>query len=170
MVAKSPAARHYWVLWDTLEVHRDVLFKRFRMQDGTAEYLQLVVPQSLKEDILFQMHNSVISGHLGCKKTKARVLQKFYWFGLREDIALYIRKCDICAADKKPMKTPHAPMGSLKAGAPGDCVATDYLGPLPIGGGDREESFKAARRGRGYMCLRCFSEKGKNSDQYKNQA
>ena len=132
MVAKSPAARHYWVLWDTLEVHRDVLFKRFRKQDGTAEYFQLVVPQSLKEDILFQMHNSVISGHLGCKKTKARVLQKFYWFGLREDIALYIRKCDICAADKKPMKTPHAPMGSLKAGAPGACVATDYLGPLPV--------------------------------------
>ena len=30
-----------------------------------------------------------------------------------------------------------------------------------VGGGDREESFKAARRGRGYMCLRCFSEKGK---------
>ena len=78
------------------------------------------------------MHNSVISGHLGCKKTKARVLQKFYWFGLREDIALYIRKRDICAADKKPMKTPHAPIASLKAGAPGHCVATDYLGPLPV--------------------------------------
>ena len=30
-----------------------------------------------------------------------------------------------------------------------------------VGGGDREESFKAARRGRGYMYLRCFSEKGK---------
>ena len=53
MVAKSPAARHYWVLWDTLEVHREVLFKRFMKKDGTAEYLQLVVPQSLKEDILF---------------------------------------------------------------------------------------------------------------------
>ena len=30
------------------------------------------------------------------------------------------------------MKTPRAPMGSLRTGAPGDCIATDYLGPLPI--------------------------------------
>ena len=132
MTTKSPAARQYWLLWDSLEIHNDVLFKRFVKRDGTGEYLQLIVPQSLKSEILHQMHDSVVSGHLGCKKTKAKVLQTFYWFGLREDIAAYIRKCDICAADKKPMKTPHAPLGSLRTGAPGDCLATDYLRPLPV--------------------------------------
>ena len=30
------------------------------------------------------------------------------------------------------MKTPRAPLGSLRTGAPGDCLATDYLGPLPV--------------------------------------
>ena len=132
MVTKSPAARHYWVLWDSLEVHNNVLYKRFVKKDGSGEYLQLVAPHSMKPEILFQMHDSVISGHLGCKKTKAKVLQKFYWYGLREDVALHIRKCDVCAADKKPVKKPRAPLGSLRTGAPGDCIATDYLGPLPI--------------------------------------
>ena len=58
----------------------------------------------------------------------------FYSFGLRENIAAYIRKCDVCAAEtcKKPMKTPRAPLGSLRTGAPGDCLATDHLGPLPV--------------------------------------
>ena len=90
MVTNSPAARHYWVLWDSLEVHNNVIYKRFVEKDGSGEYLQLVVPRSMKPEILFQMHDSVISGHLGCKKTKAKVLQKFYWYGLREDVALHI--------------------------------------------------------------------------------
>ena len=49
-----------------------------------------------------------------------------------DDIKLYIQKCDICAADRKPTKVPKAPLGHLTAGAPGDCVATDYLSPLPV--------------------------------------
>ena len=69
------------------------------------------------------MHDLVISGHLGCKKTKAKILQKFYWYGLREDVAMHIRKCGV---------KPRAPMGSLRTGAPADCLATDYLGLFPV--------------------------------------
>ena len=35
---------------------------------------------------MYQMHNSLISGHLGKKKTREKTLQRFYWFGLREDM------------------------------------------------------------------------------------
>ena len=30
------------------------------------------------------------------------------------------------------MKTSCAPLGSLRTGAPCDCLATDYVGPLPV--------------------------------------
>ena len=76
------------------------------------------------------MHDSVLSGHLGCKKTKAKIIQRFFWYFLGDDI----QKCDVCAADKKQTKVPKAPLGHLNAGAPGDCVATDHLGPLPFTG------------------------------------
>ncbi|MCW4336191.1 MAG: RNase H-like domain-containing protein [Candidatus Thiodiazotropha endolucinida] len=132
MVTRSPACRHYWILWESLVVIDKLLFKKFAKQDGSGEYLQFIVPSSMKKEILYQMHDSMVSGHLGCKKTKAKVLQRFYWYALKEDINLYIQRCDICAADKKPTKVPRAPMGSLQVGAPGDCVATDYLGPLPV--------------------------------------
>ena len=29
MVPKSPACRHYWVIWDSLEVKEGILYKRF---------------------------------------------------------------------------------------------------------------------------------------------
>ena len=45
---------------------------------------------------------------------------------------LHILKCDVCQADKKPAKVPRASLGSLPSGAPGDCLATDYVGPLPV--------------------------------------
>ena len=132
MAIKSPAARHYWILWDSLVLQDGLLCKKFIKKDGTGEYTQFIVPRALKRDVLFQMHDSLLLGHLGCKKTKAKTLQRFYWYGLKDDIGLYIKKCDTCAADKKPTKIPRAPMGSLQVGAPGDCVSTDYLGPLPV--------------------------------------
>ena len=132
MVDKSPATRHYWIIWDLLFLKNGLLYKKFVKKDGSGEHQQLVVPKELKNEVLFQMHNSVVSGHLGCKKTKEKTIQRFYWYGLKEDVLLYIRKCDICAADIKPNKMPRAPMGSLRSGAPLDCVATDYLGPFPV--------------------------------------
>ena len=132
MVTRSPACRHYWILWDSLVLRDGILFKKFLKRDKTGEYLQFIVPSSMKKEILFQMHDSLLSGHLGCKKTKAKLLQRFYWYALKDETALYIQKCDTCAADKKPAKVPRAPMGSLQVGAPGDIVATDYLGPLPV--------------------------------------
>ena len=63
MATKSPAARHYWVQWDVLEVHNNILFKRFIKKDGSSECLQLMVPCSLKKEMLFQKHDSVISRH-----------------------------------------------------------------------------------------------------------
>ena len=33
---------------------------------------------------------------------------------------------------QKPLKTPRASLGSLAAGSPEVCLATDYLGPFPM--------------------------------------
>ena len=60
-----------------------------------------------------------------------KILQRFYWFGLRDDVNLYIEQCDNCGANKTPPKTPRAPLGEMRVGAPMDRLATDILGPLP---------------------------------------
>jgi hypothetical protein len=132
MAEESPAARSYWVLWESLTLIDGVLCRLFQKENGTGEYIQLIVPRSLKKQILRQMHNSCLAGHLGVKKTKLRILRNYYWFNLKEDVKLHVQTCDICAADNAPNNLPRAPMGHLKAGGPWDTLAIDYLGPLPV--------------------------------------
>ena len=70
--ATSPATKHYWLLWDSLLLKNGVLYRKFLKKDGTGEYGQLVVPKAIREQILFQMHTSILSGHLGRKKTQGK--------------------------------------------------------------------------------------------------
>ena len=132
MVTRSPAARHYWVLWESTELENGVLYKRHVKQDGTAEYMQLIVPLSLRREVYYQMHDSSIGGgHMGGKKTREKTQQNFYWYKMKEDINSYVSSCDTCAQSKKPNKMPRAHLGSLEVGAPMDRLNTDFVGPLP---------------------------------------
>ena len=131
MEMASPATRHYWILWDSLTVKDGVLCRLFNRKNGTDEHVQLIAPKEMQHDILRQMHNNVLSGHLGVRKTKEKLSKCYYWFNLRQDVNLHVRRCDTCAADKLPSKTPRASMGHLSSGAPWDTLALDYLGPLP---------------------------------------
>lgn len=83
-------------------------------------------------EVLHQMHTAVFAGHLGLKKTREKVLQRFYWYGLHEDIDVYVRACDNCARNKGPAKYPRAPLGNMQTGAPMDRLCTDLIGPLPV--------------------------------------
>lgn len=129
--AASPATRHYWLSWDSLCLKDGVLFRSAYRKDGTGPHLQLVVPENLQKEVLKQMHDNLLSGHLGKKKTKGRLLQRFYWFGVREDVDLWVLGCHVCSLVKKPPTNPKAPLGSMPVGAPLDRLATDVLGPLP---------------------------------------
>ena len=65
----SPVVRHYVIEWDSMVLNNGILFRNYRKVDGTGNYLQLVVPKVLQNDVMYHMHNSVMSGHLGQKKT-----------------------------------------------------------------------------------------------------
>jgi hypothetical protein len=127
----SPATRHYWLIWKNLVLRDGVLYKEFQKQDETAEGLQLVVPRALHQEILKQVHDSLLGGHLGQKKTREKLKRRFYWFEQREDSNAYVLKCDVCSSPTRPAKPPRAPMGTMTTGAVLDRLSTDILGPLP---------------------------------------
>ena len=116
----SPATRNYWQYWDSLEIVEGLLMRRFTKKDNTGSFLQFVVPISLRDEILHQMHDTVMSGHLGRKKTLAKAKKSFYWFKMKEDVNLWCEKCDVCAATKTPAKAIRAPLGKMSVGAPWD--------------------------------------------------
>ena len=43
-----------------------------------GDHLQFIVPRSLCNDVLHHVHDTLLGGHLGQKKTREKALQWFY--------------------------------------------------------------------------------------------
>ena len=129
--ASSPATRHYWNCWDLLQIQDGMLMHCFMRHDATDNHMQFIVPLSLHNEVLYHIHDSLLGGHLGQKKTREKALQRFYWSSIREDCNNWVSKCDECAKVKHPPRKPHAPLGEMPVGVPSDRLPTDILGSFP---------------------------------------
>ena len=58
-----PVQQHGY--WESLKIMDSVLFCKFSRKDSAEEHIQLIVPRKLKDVIMYQMHESLLSGHLG---------------------------------------------------------------------------------------------------------
>ena len=61
------------------------LYRNNQPVDG-HHTLQLVVPASIKDNILRDLHEGIMGGHLGEDKTMERVKERFYWPGYSKDV------------------------------------------------------------------------------------
>ncbi|KAK3753675.1 hypothetical protein QZH41_003322 [Actinostola sp. cb2023] len=125
------AVKAYWSQWDRLQLRDGVLYRKWESEEGDTVQWQLLVPKSLRPEVLRGLHDAKTAGHLGVTKTLGRVKQRFYWYKCSQDVRDWCRKCDLCAASKRPQKTPRAAMKRYNVGAPLERVALDVLGPLP---------------------------------------
>ena len=84
--ASSPATWHYWLYWKSFKIMDGILFCKLSRKDGTEQHIQLIVPRKLKDEIMYQMYESLPSGHLGKCKTREQVIQHFYSFGVERGL------------------------------------------------------------------------------------
>ena len=131
VASESPSVRQYWLMWDQIILKSGVLYKKWVTSDGSKPKLQLLVPLSLRKQVLEAVHDSVTSGHLGVQKTISRARQVFYWYMLQETIRDWIRNCNKRGSRKRPLKTPTAKNATYNVGAPMDRLAIDILDPFP---------------------------------------
>ncbi len=94
---------------------------------------QIVMPLKLRPHVLSLAHDHPWSGHLGINKTYNRVLQHFFWPGLKTDVSKYCKTCHICQVGGKPNQVvPPAPLCPIPAiSEPFERVLVDCVGPLP---------------------------------------
>ena len=111
----------------TLTVLNGVLYR----QDGDQSPTQLVVPLSLQTECLESIHTAPAGGHFGFDKTLHKCRQRFFWPGQSSSVRNFVRGCAVCATAKKSSPSP-APLQSVTAGYPGQLVAMDLVGPLPV--------------------------------------
>jgi len=61
--AGGPAVKSYWMQWESLTLVDGLAYRRFERPDGSCQYLQLLMPRSVRHVFLKMVHMQ-LTGHL----------------------------------------------------------------------------------------------------------
>lgn len=115
-------------LWDRLECKDGLLWRIYDDRSGRNKWLQFIIPLSLREEVLQELHQGIVSGHLEEHKM-LQVKERFHWPGMAEDV--WCKTCASCATNKSPSTNARAPLQTITAGHPMQVIAVDITGPFP---------------------------------------
>ncbi|UYV72384.1 hypothetical protein LAZ67_9002893, partial [Cordylochernes scorpioides] len=108
-----------------------VLYKK--NYDPEGKPWLLVVPKQMRHEILKDVHDTPMAGHLGFAKSYDRVRKRFYWPGLYRTVSQYIAHCKECQRRKGvPQKPPGLLVPIPPTTSPFQKIGIDYLGRFPI--------------------------------------
>ena len=100
--------------------------------ESDAENGQLVIPEHERVQVLKKYHDDATAGHYGIDRTIARIASRFYWPGMRKEIAKYIGNCIQCQRYKPTNLKPCGLLQTVSSNQRFEVVAIDLFGPLPI--------------------------------------
>ncbi len=109
-----------------------VLCRKFQETDTTKRCTQIVIPKSLIQAVLKQLHDQ--AGHLGIFKTTEKVKECFYWPEYEQDIRTWVQNCVQCRQCNPPIPQAQAPLGTIQASYPFEKMSWDIMGPMPVTG------------------------------------
>ena len=110
--------------------NQDLNRERYEDTHSSSNWLQLVVPHTLREEVLEEIHERALKGHLGEEKSLHKLKERLYWPGMQQDIHNWCKICKVSATKKSAPKKKCAPLQKIKTGYPMEIVAVDILGPL----------------------------------------
>jgi len=73
LVAESVAAKELWSQWHSLVLKNGVLYRRHEYKNGQPVAMQLIVPSSMKNDFIKQVHGGMCRGHMGIRRSRSVV-------------------------------------------------------------------------------------------------
>ncbi len=124
---ESAELKTLWTMWPILEVHNQVLYKRYTNEGSTEPTLQLVAPPCLRRQVMYYLHTHRTAGHVGMKKTSANIRRRFWWPRIRDDIKRWCHTCRPCQQRKARYGLKNSPLQSDLVGSPMERVCIDIL-------------------------------------------
>ena len=115
-----------------LEWKNGLLFRTVADHDSENICL-LALPKSRRKRVLELAHEKL--GHMGARRVKSLVRQKFAWPGMGQDVIRHCRSCVLC---QKGAKTPARKVPLIERAVlsePFEVMAVDLVGPFPLGKG-----------------------------------
>ena len=77
--------RSLWSCYQQLKLENGVLHRSVTKAGKSVE--QLVAPQAVRDQIFQFLHTGRLGGHLGIKRTVASARRRFWWPGMKRDVA-----------------------------------------------------------------------------------
>jgi hypothetical protein len=94
--------------------------------------VQVVVPKTLRDQLLDALHGTAWGGHQGRQRTLERVRQCAWWPSWTGDTAYWVAHCWACQAYKRSGKSAQWPIvWRERPPFPFHTIALDFFGPLP---------------------------------------
>ncbi|GMF35728.1 unnamed protein product [Phytophthora fragariaefolia] len=114
---------------------RDTLYRLARSTRGrprdVVDEPRLVIPDSLRSDMLHYAHEDFQGGHQG--------ITRFYWPGMYADVEHYVKECVDCASGKGRPPNDRPSPGNIEPRRPFEVVSMDFVTHIP--GSERGNTF-----------------------------
>ena len=106
----------------------DAVFEgiNYKLANGHA---MIILPDRAVSSVVRLQHQTLDSGHLGEKKTLAR-LKDFYFPNKVERVKNIIRSCEICQRARARPSSSHTVSQHSLVSRPGEIVSIDFVGPM----------------------------------------
>lgn len=109
-----------------------ILYRVYPREVGN-DIFQIGLPQKYRSLALKMAHDIPMSGHMGVKKARNRILQHFFWPGIFSDTSTYCRSCPECQKGTAKGRVKKVPLVSIPTiDEPFQRIALDFVGPLPL--------------------------------------
>lgn len=105
----------------------------FVTRNGLCFYKQrVVVPTSMRTQLLQEFHDTKVGGHSGVLRTFKRLSQQFYWPSMHKDVHKYIQQCITCQKTKSETLAPAGLLQPLPIpSSVWDDISLDFIEGLP---------------------------------------
>ena len=117
--------KFYFINKNQFFLSGDIIYKKGLEQD------LLVVPKELVNKVFNLCHDNPCAAHPGISRTKNRIQQQFFWYGMGGDTKAYVQGCTTCNQNKSANRKNKFPLQMNHAGIPMEKVHMDFIGPLP---------------------------------------
>jgi len=81
----DPITKSLHAQWERFKLKEWIVYRRYWESREEEDTWQIVSPVEYREEIMQTAHASVTGGHMGVKKTQAKVARRAYWVGWTRD-------------------------------------------------------------------------------------
>ena len=113
-----------------LRMHQGVLFLRDELSDGMITTDAVVIPTSLREQVIRAIHSDPTMAHPGQFATYLAVASRAFWPHMRKQISKYCSDCGPCKKTRHQTRTHAGQLRTQMFLEKGDAWGVDLVGPL----------------------------------------